>query len=84
MAGQLRVMGKETKAPGLGRIWRTVVPVEQRELITRAIEDAEEQLVPLRRVQTGPTADVARKLLRGLRHSAALIEKPGNGPPWPR
>jgi hypothetical protein len=28
----------------------------------------------LRGVQTGPTADVARRLLRGLGHSAGLIE----------
>nr|WP_237522871.1 DNA-binding protein [Streptomyces sp. SID1328] len=41
MAGQLRVLGKEKKAPGSG---------------------------------TGPTAEVARRLLRGLSHSAGLIE----------
>lgn len=74
MAGQLRVLGKEKKAPGSGRMWRTVVSPEQRVLITRAVEDAEEQLVQLRGVQTGPTADVARQLLRSLGHSAALIE----------
>ncbi|WP_425274524.1 DNA-binding protein [Streptomyces flavidovirens] len=74
MAGQLRVLGKEKKAPGSGRMWRTVVPPEQRMLITRAIERAEEQLHQLRGVQTGPTADVAQQLLRNLRHSAVLIE----------
>lgn len=74
MAGQLRVLGKEKKAPGSGRMWRAAVPAEQRALITRAIESAEEQLLQLRGVQTGATADVARQLLRNLRHSAALIE----------
>jgi lambda repressor-like predicted transcriptional regulator len=74
MAGQLRVLGKEKKAPGSGRMWRATVPAEQRALITSAIESAEEQLVQLRGVQTGPTADVAHQLLRNLRHSAALID----------
>ncbi|WP_406212005.1 DNA-binding protein [Streptomyces canus] len=74
MAGQLRVLGKENKAPGSGRMWRAAVPAEQRTLITRAIESAEEQLLQLRGVQTGPTADVAPQLLRTLRHSAALID----------
>ncbi|GGP00122.1 TniQ family protein [Wenjunlia tyrosinilytica] len=74
MAGQLRVLGKEKEAPGSGRMWRAAVPAEQRTLITRAIESAEEQLLQLRGVQTGPTADVARQLLRTLRHSTALID----------
>ncbi|MEU3620018.1 DNA-binding protein [Streptomyces sp. NPDC006872] len=74
MAGQLRVLGKEKKAPGSGRMWRAAVPAEQRTLITRAIESAEEQLLQLRGVQTGPTADVARQLLLSLRHSADLID----------
>ncbi|MFD8197848.1 DNA-binding protein [Streptomyces wuyuanensis] len=74
MAGQLRVLGKEKKAPGSGRMWRAVVPAEQRRLITSAVDSAEEQLLQLRGVQTGPTADVARRLLRGLGHSAGLIE----------
>ncbi|MET8188804.1 hypothetical protein ABZV15_23960 [Streptomyces sp. NPDC005246] len=74
MAGQLRVLGKEKRAPGSGRMWRASVPAEQRVLIARAIESAEEQLHQLRGVQTGPTADVAQQLLRNLRHSAALIE----------
>ncbi|BET45101.1 hypothetical protein RGQ21_00830 [Kitasatospora aureofaciens] len=74
IAGQLRVLGREKKAPGSGRMWRATVSADQRALITRAIEGAEEQLLQLRRVQTGPTADVARQLLRNLRHSAALIE----------
>ncbi|WP_217235549.1 DNA-binding protein [Streptomyces sp. AC555_RSS877] len=74
MAGQLRVLGKEKKAPGSGRMWRAVVPPEQRALITSAVQSAEEQLQQLRRVQTGPAADVARRLLRSLRHSADLID----------
>ncbi|MFF1659167.1 hypothetical protein [Streptomyces sp. NPDC058255] len=55
MAGQLRVLGKEKNAPGSGRMWRATVPAEQRTLITRAIESAEElghQLVR-RRVRRG-------------------------------
>lgn len=74
MAGQLRVLGKEKKAPGSGTMWRAAVPAEQRRLITSTIDSAEEQLLQLRGVQTGPTADVARRLLRGLGHSAGLIE----------
>ncbi|KOT63012.1 DNA-binding protein, partial [Streptomyces rimosus subsp. rimosus] len=74
MAGQLRVLGKEKKAPGSGTMWRAAVPAEQRMLITSAIDSAEEQLLQLRGVQTGPTAEVARRLLRGLGHSAGLIE----------
>ncbi|MGW7427825.1 DNA-binding protein [Streptomyces sp. NPDC054813] len=74
MAGQLRVLGKEKKAPGSGRMWRAVVPPEQRALITSTVNSAEEQLLQLRGVQTGPAAEVARRLLGGLRHSAALID----------
>ncbi len=74
MAGQLRVLGKEKKAPSSGTMWRAAVPAEQRRLITSTIDSAEEQLLQLRGVQTGPTAEVARRLLRGLGHSAGLIE----------
>ncbi|MEU9376039.1 DNA-binding protein [Streptomyces sp. NPDC048255] len=74
MAGELRVLGKEKKAPGAGTIWRTVVPPEQRALIGSLIDSAEEQLVQLRGVQSGPTAEVARQLLRGLGHSVGLVE----------
>ncbi|GHC73239.1 DNA-binding protein [Streptomyces cinnamoneus] len=74
MAGHLRVLGKEKKAPGSGRMWRASVPAEQRMLITSTIESAEEQLLQLRGAQTGPTAEVARQLLRNLRHSGDLIE----------
>jgi hypothetical protein len=74
MAGQLRVLGKEKKAPGSGTMWRAAVPAEQRRLITSAIGSAEEQLLQLRGVHSGPTAEVAMRLLRGLGHSAGLIE----------
>ncbi|PSM39087.1 DNA-binding protein [Streptomyces dioscori] len=73
-AGQLRVAGREKKAPGSGTMWRAAVPAEQRMLITSAVDGAEEQLLQLRGVQSGATADVAQRLLRGLGHSAALIE----------
>ncbi|MER6240388.1 DNA-binding protein [Streptomyces clavifer] len=74
MAGQLRVLGKEKKAPGSGTMWRTVVPAEQRMRIGSLIGSAEEQLLQLRGVQSGPTAEVARQLLQGLGHSAGLVE----------
>ncbi|WP_350309884.1 hypothetical protein [Streptomyces yunnanensis] len=74
MAGQLRVFGKEKKAPGSGTMWRTVVPPGQRARIGSLIGSAEEQLLQLCGVQSGPTAEVARRLLRGLGHSAGLIE----------
>ncbi|MFJ8563243.1 hypothetical protein [Streptomyces sp. NPDC093514] len=74
MAGQLRVLGKEKRAPGSGTMWRTVVPSEQRARIGSLIDSAEEQLTQLRGVQSGPTAEVARQLLRSLGHSAGLIE----------
>jgi hypothetical protein len=74
MSGQLRVLGKEKRAPGSGTMWRTVVPPEQRARIGGLIESAEEQLVQLRGVQAGPTAEVARQLLRSLGHSARLVE----------
>ncbi|CAM5514083.1 hypothetical protein SRIMM317S_06932 [Streptomyces rimosus subsp. rimosus] len=47
MAGQLRVLGKEKKAPGSGTM-SAAVPAEQRMLITSAIDSAEEQLLQLR------------------------------------
>ncbi|OII65954.1 DNA-binding protein [Streptomyces sp. CC53] len=74
MAGQLRVLGKEKRAPGSGTMWRAVVPPEQRARIGSLIDSAEEQLLQLRGVQSGPTAEVSRQLLRGLGHSAGLIE----------
>ncbi|MFC9033646.1 DNA-binding protein [Streptomyces arboris] len=74
MAGQLRVLGKEKKAPGSGTMWRAVVPAEQRMRIGSLIGSAEEQLLQLRGVQSGPTAEVARQLLQGLGRSAGLVE----------
>ncbi|MEU7161950.1 DNA-binding protein, partial [Streptomyces chrestomyceticus] len=74
VASQLRVLGKEKKAPGSGTMWRAAVPAEQRMLITSTLDSVQEQLLQLRGVQTGPTAEVARRLLRGLGHSASLIE----------
>ncbi|MFE2078188.1 hypothetical protein [Streptomyces misionensis] len=50
------------------------MPAEQRRLITSAIDSAQEQLLQLLGMHSGPTADVARRLLRGLGHSAGLIE----------
>lgn len=43
-------------------------------LIANTIDNAEEQSLQLRGVQTGPTADIAQRLLRGLTHSPGLIE----------
>ncbi|MFB7397685.1 MULTISPECIES: hypothetical protein [unclassified Streptomyces] len=43
-------------------------------LITSTLDSIQEQLLQLRGVQSGPTAEVARRLLRGLGHSAGLIE----------
>ncbi|MFI2642131.1 hypothetical protein [Streptomyces sp. NPDC018610] len=74
MAGQLRVLGKEKKAPGSGTMWRAAVPAEQRMLITSTVDSAEEQLLQLRGAHSVPTAEVARRLLRGLGHSAGLIK----------
>ncbi|MFD5065886.1 DNA-binding protein, partial [Streptomyces sp. NPDC058394] len=74
MAGQLRVLGKEKRAPGSGTMWRTVVPPEERARIGSLIDSAEEQLAQLRGVQSGPTAEVAQQQLRSLGHSAGLIE----------
>lgn len=74
MAGQLRVLGREKRAPGSGMMWRAMVPPESRARIGGLIDSAEEQLVQLRGVQSGPTAEVARQLLGGLGHSAGLIE----------
>ncbi|MYS09701.1 DNA-binding protein, partial [Streptomyces sp. SID6041] len=75
MAGRLRVLGKEKKAPGSGTMWRAAVPVEQRAQIGSLVDGAQEQLTQLRGVQTGSSADVAQRVLRILGHSADLIEK---------
>ncbi|MEV7445644.1 DNA-binding protein [Streptomyces sp. NPDC091204] len=75
MAGQLRVLGKEKRAPGSGTMWRAVVPAEQRARIGSLVDGAQEQLIQLRGAQAGSSADVAQRLLRILGHSADLIEK---------
>ncbi|MFE1500471.1 DNA-binding protein, partial [Streptomyces albidoflavus] len=75
MAGQLRVLGKEKKAPGSGTRWRAAVPAEQRAQISSLVDGAQEQLIQLRGAQAGSSADVAQHLLRILSHSAALIDK---------
>ncbi|MFF2023477.1 DNA-binding protein [Streptomyces sp. NPDC058171] len=75
MAGQLRVLGKEKKAPGSGRMWRASVPAEQRAQISSLVDGAQEQLIQLRGAQAGSSADVAERLLRILSHSADLIDK---------
>lgn len=75
MAGQLRVLGKEKKAPGSGTMWRAAVPVEQRAQISRLVDGAQEQLIQLRGAQTGSSAEAAQHLLRTLSYSADLIDK---------
>ncbi|MFF8610896.1 DNA-binding protein [Streptomyces sp. NPDC015346] len=75
MAGQLRVLGKEKRAPGSGTMWRAAVPAEQRAQISSLVDGAQEQLIQLRGAQAGSSADVAQHLLRILSHSAALIDK---------
>lgn len=75
MAGRLRVLGKEKRAPGSGRMWRAAVPPEQRAQISSLVDGAQEQLIQLRGAQTGSSADVSQHLLRILSHSADLIEK---------
>ncbi|WP_105974950.1 TniQ family protein [Streptomyces geranii] len=75
MAGQLRVLGKEKKAPGSGTMWRSTVSAEQRAQITSLVNSAEEQLIQLRGAQTGSSADVAQHLLRILSYSAGLLDK---------
>ncbi|MFE2218095.1 DNA-binding protein [Streptomyces canus] len=74
LATRLRVLGKGHKAPSPGRMWRAVVHPEQQALISSAIENAAEQLLQLRQVQSGPAVETAQQLVRALRHSAALID----------
>lgn len=54
MAGQLRVLGKEKKAPGSGTMWRATVPPDQRAVIDALTEEAKEQLIQLRGYRPGP------------------------------
>ncbi|MET9663267.1 hypothetical protein [Streptomyces sp. NPDC006510] len=55
MAAQLRVLGKERASPGSGTTWRSVVPAEQRALITALVDKAGEQLAQLRGAQHAMT-----------------------------
>ena len=75
MAGQLRVMAAEQQSGGSGSRWRATVSAEHRFQLEQLIDQAREQLVELRGVHSGTTADVARTLLQHLSHSAALIDK---------
>jgi hypothetical protein len=75
MAGQLRVMAAEAQSGGSGTRWRATVSAEQRFRITQLVDEAREQLVELRGVHSGTTAEVARTLLEHLSRSAALIDE---------
>ncbi|OKJ68838.1 DNA-binding protein [Streptomyces sp. TSRI0107] len=75
MAGRLRVMATEAQAGGSGTSWRATVSAEHRFHITHLVKEAGEQLLELRGMHSGTTADVARTLLKHLSESAALIEK---------
>ncbi|WP_028808882.1 hypothetical protein, partial [Streptomyces canus] len=75
MAGQLRVMAAEAQSGGSGTRWRATVPAEQRFRITQLVDEACEQLVELRGVQSGTTAEVARTLLEHLSRGADLIDQ---------
>jgi len=75
MAGQLRVLAAEQQAGGSGTRWRATVPAEQRFRITQLVDEAREQLVELRGVHSGTTAEVTRTLLEHLSQSAELIDR---------
>lgn len=75
MAGQLRVLAAEQQAGGSGTRWRATVSAEQRLRITQLVDEAREQLVELRGVHSGTTAEVARTLLEHLSQSAELIDR---------
>ncbi|MFI5680020.1 DNA-binding protein [Streptomyces cellulosae] len=75
MAGQLRVMAAETQVRGSGTRWRATVSAERRFHITQLLDEAREELVQLRGVQSGTTAEVARTLLEHLSQSADLIDR---------
>jgi hypothetical protein len=69
------VQVKEKRSPGSGTRWRSAVPPEQRALITSLIDSAEEQLIQLRHVHSGPASDVAQRLLRNISHSIDLLDQ---------
>ncbi|MGW0846759.1 DNA-binding protein [Streptomyces sp. NPDC002787] len=75
MAGQLRAMAAEQQAGGSGTRWRATVPAEQRFRVSQLVDEAREQLVELRGVHSGTTAEVARTLLEHLSESADLIDQ---------
>ncbi|WP_336246981.1 DNA-binding protein [Streptomyces cupreus] len=75
MAGQLRVVAAEAQSGGSGTRWRATASAEQRFRITQLVDEAREQLMELRGVHSGATAEVARTLLEHLSHSAALIDQ---------
>ncbi len=75
MAAQLRVLTAEQQSGGSGSRWRAAVNAEHRFHIEQSIAQAREQLVELRGVHSGTTAEVARTLLQHLSHSSALIDQ---------
>ncbi|MFI1568147.1 DNA-binding protein [Streptomyces sp. NPDC020490] len=75
MAGRLRALTAETQEGGSGTSWRATVSAEHRFHITQWVKEAGEQLVELRGVHNGTTAEVARTLLEHLGPSAALIDQ---------
>jgi hypothetical protein len=60
MAGQLRVMAAEQQSGGSGSRWRSAVSAEHRFQLEQLIAEAREQLVELRGVHSGTTAEVAQ------------------------
>ncbi|GAA2485128.1 DNA-binding protein [Streptomyces longisporus] len=75
MAGRLRVMAAEAQSGGSGTRWRATVSAEHRFHITRLLDEAREELMELRGVQSGTTAEVTRTLLEHLSQSAELIDR---------
>ncbi|WP_199837809.1 TniQ family protein [Streptomyces sp. NRRL S-1521] len=75
MAGLLRVLAAEERVGGSGSRWRAAVSAEHRFQLEQLIDQAREQLVEVRGVHSGTTAEVARTLLQHLSHSAALIDQ---------
>ncbi|WP_328443351.1 TniQ family protein [Streptomyces sp. NBC_00386] len=75
LAGQLRVLAAEQRSGGSGTRWGATVSAEHRFHITQLVKEAGEQLVELRGVHSGTTAEVARTLLEHLGRSAELVEE---------
>ncbi len=71
----VRVLTAEQQSGGSGSRWRAAVNAEHRFHIEQSIAQAREQLVELRGVHSGTTAEVARTLLQHLSHSSALIDQ---------